>query len=128
MPTTKKVFISFAVQDKHYRDFLVGQAKNNKSPFEFTDMSVKKPWDASWKTRCRARIKGCDGLIALMSKKTLSADGARWEIKCANEEGLPILGIYCQSDDKPARLPSEISGYSVRNWSWKTIEKFIDNL
>ncbi len=128
MSTKKRVFISFAVEDKYYRDFLVGQARNDKSPFEFTDMSVKKPWDTSWKTNCRTRIKGCDGLIALISKNTLSADGARWEIQCADEEGVPILGIYCKRNDKPARLPSEIEGYPVRNWVWENIKKFIDDL
>lgn len=128
MSTTKRVFISFAVEDKYYRDFLVGQAKNDKSPFEFTDMSVKKPWDTSWKTNCRARIKGCNGLIALISKKTHGADGARWEIQCADEEDIPILGIYCNSKDKPSRLPPEISGYPVRNWSWENIKKFINSL
>ena len=37
----KKVFISFAVEDKKVRDFLVGQSRNRKTPFEFTDRSVK---------------------------------------------------------------------------------------
>jgi hypothetical protein len=37
-----KVFIAFAVEDKTYRDFLVGQAKLDRSPFEFTDMSAQE--------------------------------------------------------------------------------------
>ena len=56
----KRIFISFAVEDVRSRDFLVQQAKNDRSPFEFVDMSVKEPWDDSWKARCRTRIKGCD--------------------------------------------------------------------
>ncbi len=43
----KRIFISFAMEDKTLRDFLVGQAKNEKSPFEFVDMSVKKPWESA---------------------------------------------------------------------------------
>ena len=60
----KRVFISFAIEDKSLRDFLVGQAKNENSPFEFVDMSVKKPWDSAWKKNCRKRIMGnkvCQG-------------------------------------------------------------------
>lgn len=38
----KRVFISFAIEDSRLRDLLVGQAKNNNSPFEFVDMSVKR--------------------------------------------------------------------------------------
>ena len=48
----KRVFIAFAIEDKTYRDFLVGQAKLDKSPFEFVDMSVTEPWDTDWKTKC----------------------------------------------------------------------------
>jgi hypothetical protein len=41
----KRVFITFAIEDKNYRTMLVGQAKHEMAPFEFIDMSVKEPWD-----------------------------------------------------------------------------------
>jgi hypothetical protein len=63
MEARKRVFISFAAEDIRYRDFLVGQARNESSPFEFVDMSVKQPWDSQWKTNCRRKIRGCDGMI-----------------------------------------------------------------
>jgi hypothetical protein len=78
-----RMFICFAKEDVRYRDFLVGQAKNRDVPFEFADMSVQEPYDSKWKTRCREKIKGCE------SKKTWRADGARWEMYCAAEEGIP---------------------------------------
>lgn len=37
----KRIFISFAIEDANLRDLLVGQVKNENSPFEFVDMSVK---------------------------------------------------------------------------------------
>lgn len=124
----KRVFISFAIEDAKYRDFLVGQARNEKSPFEFTDMSVKEPWDSQWKTQCRTKIKGCDGVIALVSKNTKNAQGQLWEINCAKEERIRIRGIYTNSDDKPATLPNELSGVTVVNWTWDNIKSFIDSL
>ncbi len=123
----KRIFISFAAEDSWTRDYLVGQAKNNNSPFEFTDMSVKQSWDSSWKTNCRTRIKGCDGVVALISKKTWNADGARWEMKCASEEGIPMLGVHIHSDDKGA-IPAELSGCRVIEWTWPGIAAFIDGL
>lgn len=123
----KRIFISFAIEDAYARDFLVQQARDNRSPFEFTDMSVKEPWDNAWKTNCRARIKGCDGVIALISKKTYNADGARWEMKCAKEEGVPMLGVHIHADDKGA-IPPELSGYKVIEWSWAGIASFINSL
>lgn len=123
----KRIFISFAIEDEYAKDFLVGQSKNSKSPFEFVDMSVKEPWDDSWKTRCRTKIKGCDGVIALISKKTRNADGARWEMNCAGEEGIPMIGVHINKDDKGA-IPTELDGYRVIEWSWEGIAKFINGL
>lgn len=99
MATKKRVFVGFAVEDKHFRDLLLGQSRLGGSPIEYTDMSVKQPWDSSWKTRCRTRIRGCDGFIALLSKNVRRADGARWEIKCAVEECVPVLGVHAYRDD-----------------------------
>lgn len=124
----KRIFISFAIEDAYYRDFLVGQARNKKSPFEFTDMSVKEPWSNSWKTNCRTRIKGCDGVIAIVTKNSKKADGQLWEVKCAKEEYKRVRGIYATQDDRPASLPSEFDGIRVVNWSWDNIESFIDSL
>ncbi len=123
----KRVFIAFAKEDERYRDFLVGQARNAKSPFEFVDMSVKEPWDEKWKTSCRTKIKGCDRVIALLSKNTASADGAKWEMKCAVEEQVPIIGVYIDSNNKCA-IPGELTGKRVIEWTWDGIAKFINGL
>ena len=123
----KRVFIAFAVEDETSRDFLVGQARNEKCPFEFVDMSVKEPWDEQWKTKCRTKIKGCDGAIALLSKKTMNADGARWEMKCAREEGKKVLGVHIYKDDKGA-VPPELNGCKVIEWTWDGIAAFINSL
>lgn len=124
----KRVFISFAIEDKTLRDFLIGQARNERSPFEFVDMSVKEPWDSAWKTKCRTKIKGCDGVLTIVTKKTRNAVGQLWEIKCAMEEGIPRRGIWGYSDDKPAYLPSELDGVRIVNWTWDNIKNWIDTL
>ena len=123
----KRVFISFAIEDKWARSYLVGQARNDNSPFEFIDMSVKEPWDSSWKTRCRQKIKGCDGVIALISKKTWNASGARWEMQCAIDENIPIIGVHIKSDDKGA-IPPELKGKKTIDWTWPGIKNFINSL
>ncbi len=124
----KRIFISFAIEDKWARDYLVGQAKNENSPFEFVDMSVKEPWDDSWKTRCRTRIKGCEGVIAMVSKNTAKAAGQLWELRCAKEEEVRIRGVYTTTDNRPASLPSELEGVLVVDWTWSNIESFINSL
>lgn len=127
MATSNRIFISFAIEDAFYRDALVQQGRDERSPFTFVDMSVKQPWDEQWKTRCRTKIRGCDGVIALLSKKTTNATGARWEIQCADEEGIPMIGVHIHKDDK-GTVPSELSGYKVVEWTWPNIKAFIDSL
>ncbi len=122
-----RLFISFAAEDVRSRDFLTAQSKLPACPFEFTDMSVKTPWDSAWKTNCRTKIRGCNGVIALLSKKTWNADGARWEIQCARDEGIPVLGVHIYKDDKGA-VPPELAGCRVIEWSWPGIHQFIRSL
>ena len=124
----KRIFISFAMEDIRYRDLLVGQAKNENSPFEFYDMSVKEPWSEDWKTNCRRKIKGCDGTIALVSKRSQTASGQRWEVKCSREENVPILGIYTTTYDRPIWLPEEFNSVRIVDWTWNNIKRFIEGL
>ena len=122
----KRIFISFSIKDVKFRDLLVGQAKNEKSPFEFVDMSVKTPWNVQWKTRCRTKIKGCDGMIVLLSKNTVNSTGAKWEIQCAKEENVPIRGIFIYKNDR--NYPIEMAGKKTIRWKWDSIANFINSL
>jgi len=122
----KKIFVSFAIEDKKYRDFLVAQAKNERSPFTFLDMSAKEPWTQNiWKQKCREKIQKCDGMIVLLSKNTWHASGARWEIKCAKEERVPVIGMHVKKNDKGAK-PPELNGKRVIEWSWDNLDETIN--
>ncbi len=124
----KRVFISFAIEDIEFRDHLIEQARKKHSPFNFIDMSVKIKWNQDeWKKRCRTKIKRCDGVIALLSKKTHNAGGARWEMKCAKEENIKIIGMHIRKNDKGA-IPIELQDEEVIEWTWENLEKFINNL
>jgi hypothetical protein len=123
----KKIFVSFAIEDKKYRDFLVAQAKNERTPFSFVDMSAKEPWEEKvWKDKCRAKIQKCDGMIMLLSKNTWHAGGARWEVKCAREERVPVIGMHIKKGDRGAK-PPELNGKKVIDWSWDNLDESISN-
>jgi len=123
----KKIFVSFSMKDKRYRDFLVAQAKNERSPFTFVDMSVKEPWTQKiWKEKCREKIQKCDGMIVLLSKNTWHSSGARWEVKCAKEEKVPVIGMHIKKGDKGAK-PPELNGKKVIDWSWDNLDESISN-
>lgn len=124
----KKIFISFAIEDETYRDYLVQQAKNERSPFSFVDMSVKKPWsEDEWKKRCRTKIKRCDGMIVMLSKNTFHSSGVRWEIKCAKEEGIPVIGMHIKKNNKGA-IPPELKGIPVIDWTWDNLSRSLNKI
>ena len=124
----KRIFVSFPEQDSNLRDLLVGQARNAKSPFEFIDMSVHTAWDSAWKTKCRTKIKGCDGLIAIITPNTYGADGQIWEIECASQENVRILCIKTSEYSPSERTKSIIGSRRVYNWDWDTIDNFLENI
>jgi hypothetical protein len=127
MAQSHRIFIAFAIEDERYRDLLVGQARNNRSPFSFTDMSVKEPWSEQWKTNCRAKIRGCDGTVALLSHNTYGADGARWEIRCAIEERVPLLPVRIHSEQAEPHVP-EVGDRRIVYWTWENIANWLNRL
>ena len=119
----KVVFVAFAIEDERQRDFLKGQSLLTKSPFEYTDMSVKEAYSEEWKARVRTRIRRSDGVIALVSKNSLSSSGQKWEISCAKEEQKKIRGIWAYTDDR-----TTLSGVTTVTRTWDNITNFIDSL
>jgi hypothetical protein len=123
MATTKVIFIAFAIEDERQRDFLKGQSLSPRAPYEFIDMSVKEPYDNDWKDRVRTRIRRSNGVIALVSKNSLSSSGQKWEIQCAKDERKPLRGLWAYVHDH-----TRLDGVPTFVWSDKNISDFIDSL
>jgi hypothetical protein len=123
MAEKKIVFIAFAIEDVRCRDLIVGQSLNTDTPFEFIDMSVKEAYDEEWKKRVRTRIRRSDGILAIVSRDSLTSSGQKWEIQCAKEEGRPLRGIWGYKDDR-----TQLQGVNTVVWTWDNIAAFIDSL
>jgi len=123
MAYQKTVFVAFAIEDEGARNLLKGQSLNTNSPFEYIDMSVKQAYDFDWKNKVRTRIRRSNGIIALISKSSLTSSGQKWEISCAQEEGKKVLGIWAYSDDR-----TNLPGVATVAWRWDTIERFINSI
>jgi len=122
----QRIFIAFAKEDERIRDLIKGQSLHVDTDFEYIDMSVKKPYDSEWKDHVRSRIKGSDGVIALLSKNTPAADGELWEIKCAIEEDKPLLGLFIYKEDRTK--PAVMNGQQCIVWTWDGLTNFINGL
>lgn len=123
MADKNTIFIAFAMEDKSARDLLKGQSLNTETPFEFIDMSVKEPYDSEWKKRVRTRILRSDGVLAIVSKNSLTSSGQKWEIKCAKDEKVKLRGVWAYKDDR-----TNLEGVNTMVWTWGNIEKWIDSL
>ena len=123
MADRKVIFVAFPIEEEQARNFLKAQALNTRSPFDYIDMSVKEAYDEGWKEKVRTRIRRSDGVIALISKHSLTSTGQKWEIKCAQEEGVPVLGIRIRKDDA-----TTMPGIVNQAWTWENIANFIDKL
>lgn len=123
MADKKVVFVAFAIEDERQRDLLKGQSLNTKTPFEYVDMSVKEAYDSGWKERVRTRVRRSDGVIALVSKNSLTSAGQKWEIACAKEERKKLRGIWAYTDDR-----TNLEGVNTVVWTWDNIKDFIDSL
>jgi len=123
MANNKRVFVAFAIEDEWQRDALKGQSLHTNCPFEYIDLSVKEAYETSWKEKVRTRIRGSDGVIALVSKNSPLSSGQQWELSCAKGEHKRVLGIWAYKNDR-----TNLPGVSTVAWTWDGIAKFIDGL
>ena len=91
-------------------------------------MSVKQPWATDWRNRCRARIKTCDGMIAIVTKHTARTAAQLFVIRTSGDEGVPLFGMYATRDNRPDSLPAELNGVGVYDWTWDNILWFLDRI
>lgn len=123
MATTKVIFVAFAIEDERIRDLIKGQSLNTKCPFEYIDMSVKDAYDEEWKKKVRTRILRSDGVLAIVSKNSLTSSGQKWEIQCAKDEGVPVRGVWAYKEDR-----TNLAGVNTMVWTWDNIANWIDSL
>ena len=96
-----RTFISFDYDhDSDLKSLLVGQAKNDDSPFSITDMSIKETITKKWKDNARRRIKGCDVVIVICGEHTNTASGVSTELEIAQEEEIPYFLLYGRATKK----------------------------
>jgi hypothetical protein len=119
-----RVFISFDFDnDQFLRDALIGQCKNEGTPFDMEDWSVKEPWDqGKWKQMCLIKIKKCDLVIVMVGEKTANCSGVKAEIKMAQEAKVPVVGLRgYPSRDCPR--PDGLEGYY--KWTWDNVKALV---
>ncbi|MCH7914541.1 MAG: hypothetical protein IH856_16160 [Deltaproteobacteria bacterium] len=126
MAIKKRVFISFDYDnDLNLKNLLVGQAKNDDSPFEIADFSIKETISEDWKKRARTRIKGCDVVAGICGEHTDTALGVSAEVKMAQEEDVAYFLLKGRSDKTCKKPKSAKDSDKIYNWTWDNLKALI---
>jgi hypothetical protein len=121
----KKVFISFDFDnDKILKDFIIGQAKHDDSPFEVSDFSLKEAApEKDWLDKAKTAIARADIFIVMLGPKTKNAPGVLKEVKIANEVKKTKFQIIGYKDGS-ADLAVPDAG-RVYSWNWENLKKLL---
>ena len=117
-------FISFEMEDRWARDFLVRQAKDKRNDIEFIDYSVQDPFDTKWKTNCKERIARTKGTIVMVGPTTYKSEAVLWEIDETLREGHYIFGIQIHRD-RSHPIPNGLPTKNVIRWDFEQIVKWL---
>lgn len=115
-----RAFISFQVEDRWSRDFLVQHARDADTSIDFTDYSVHESFNEKWKTNCRSRIAATKGTIVMIGAGTAKAEAVLWEIAETRRQGHPIFGIQISSG-RAHPIPAGLPASRVIRWDFAEI-------
>jgi len=122
----KRVFISFDFDhDEDLKNLLVGQSKNQDSPFELSDWSVKEAMSGDWKSKVRTRIKSCDLMVVICGEKTDKATGVNAELRIAQDEEIPYFLLWGRSGKTCVKPTAAKSGDKIYRWTWDNLKALI---
>lgn len=126
MGNKTRVFISFDFDyDSDLKNLLVGQSRNEESPFEIFDMSVKEELSGDWKAKVRTRIKGVDQVIVICGEHTNDASGVNAELRITQEESKEYFLLWGRTD-KNCKKPSAAKvNDKIYKWTWDNLKKLL---
>ena len=126
MTTTPRVFISFDFDhDEDLRNALVGQARNENSPFDFSNWSLKEAFTGDWKKKIKDRIDLTSRTIVICGYTTHTAAGISEELKIVRELGKPYLLLNGRKDGRCTKPTAAYPTDQITPWTWPNIQKFL---
>ena len=121
-----RCFISFDYDnDLDLKNLLVGQSKNDDSPFEISDWSIREA-SPTWQKEARDRIKKSDQVIVICVQHTDTATGVTKELSIAQEEGKSYFLLAGRADGKNKKPTSAKSSDKLYKWTWDNLKKLIN--
>ena len=125
-----RAFVSFDFDhDETPKNLFVGQAKNSKTPFSIQDWSAKSSMPQSeWEKIVREKVNKCNMCIVLVGKTMASATGVGKEIKMADDQNIPVFGVYVDGANYRSNLPHGLARNRTIDWDWEKIASAISQV
>jgi hypothetical protein len=126
MAIKKRVFISFDFDnDADTKLMLAGQARNEDSPFDFTDASVRDHLAGDWKDKVRRKMDNIDLVIVLCGQFTHRATGVAAELGIAQEKRKPYFCLAAYSDKNCTKPSTALPSDKIYRWTWDNLKALI---
>ena len=122
------VFISFDYDnDLQLKEGLIGQSRNDNSPFNVSDFSMKEAAPQSkWRKEARERMKRCSVVIVMCGQHTDKATGVNAEITIAGELGKPYFLLQGYRKGKCVRPKGAKSTDKMYTWTWDNLVRLLN--
>ena len=127
----RNVFLSFVEEDLNLVNLFRGQAKNENNDLEFSDYSVKEPFDSEnadyIRQEIRNLIKKVSVTLCLIGETTYKSKWVDWEIRTSAALGKGLVGVRLHSSSKDIVPQSLIDNKAeIVDWNIKEIVQAIE--
>ena len=121
-----RIFISFDYDnDAELAHTLVGQAKQQDSPFSIKDCSLREPITEKWRAKVRDLIRAADLVIVICGKHTDVASGVAAELSITREEKKPYFLLRGRPNDTCKKPRMALKEDKIYKWAWKNLAMFV---
>ena len=121
-----RVFISFDYDnDRELPDTLIGQAKQQNSPFSIADYSLKEPLTEKWRDEVRNRIRRADLTIVICGECTDTAKGVAAELAITREEQKPYFLLRGRPHRDCKKPATALRTDKIYKWTWDNLKVLI---
>lgn len=121
-----RLFISYDYDnDSFLKEALVEQSKNEDSPFEFSDASVRAHLTGDWQEKVRGRISRADQVAVMCGKNTDKATGVAAEVTIAQSLNKPYFLLAGYSDGGNKKPATALAADMMYTWNWPNLKSLI---
>jgi hypothetical protein len=106
-----------------------GQAKSERSDLEFSDRSVREPFDSNRadyiKQRVSERIKQSSMTVVYVSEFSAASSWVNWEVERSIELGRKVVAFH-KGDTTPKSLPRAVKEHNIKVIRWADLAGELD--